>query len=175
MYDFSFILLDLAMNSVMAGATAIGFCLKADTDQDCFCVQISDNGKGMNDPQAAVNPFFTTSKHKHIGLGLPLFRYAALRTGGTFHISSTPEFSTVVEGNFLLSSLERPPLGDLAKTVFVLSTGNKIQYQIIFAVNSQSKTLRFTGGNWSEAESIQKQTEELIMKMFGGILSEITF
>ena len=175
MCDLSLMVLDLVMNAVKAKARAIHIFIKADTQSNRLILIILDNGTGMKDTQAAVHPFVTTSAQKQIGLGLPLFRYAVLRTGGSFHLSSNLGGGTVIRGEFVLSSLERPPLGNLAQTMFTLCAGSMVNYELTLENSEKSKTRCFIGGCLSEAESVLKRTEELTLKMFGGILSEISF
>ena len=175
MCDLSLTILDLVMNAVQANAEHVCISISADQQKDWLSIIIADDGTGLEDTGMAVDPFFTQSTQKQVGLGLPLFRYAALRTGGSFHLSSAPGRGATVEGKFLLSSLERPPLGDLAQTISVLCAGNGIRYELTLDNSIKRETLCFTGGRIEKADSVLKRTEELTLKMFGGILSEISF
>ena len=117
--DLSLHLLDIITNSVTAGATriSVGICISPDEDE--LMIRIDDNGKGM-DPaflKTVTDPFSTTRTTRKVGLGIPLFKEACELTGGTFEIASEPGVGTSVTAKFVLSSIDRIPLGDIGETI----------------------------------------------------------
>lgn len=111
--------LDVAENSVAAGAKLVHITLEADAARDLLALTIEDDGKGM-DPQVAAqvtDPFYTTRTTRRVGLGLPLLKMAAELTGGEMHLQSQPGKGTKVCARFGLSHIDRAPLGDMASTV----------------------------------------------------------
>ena len=72
-------ILDVAQNSVRAGADLIRIEIAVDTAADTMTVVIDDNGCGMTKAQAheAEDPFFTTRTTRKVGLGVPFFKMAA--------------------------------------------------------------------------------------------------
>ena len=90
MKELSLHLLDVAKNSVAAGATWVDISLDEDKDGRLTIV-ISDNGRGMSPEFLAqvTDPFTTTRTTRKVGLGLPLYRMAAEQTGGSLDIQST--------------------------------------------------------------------------------------
>ncbi|MEG1721255.1 MAG: ATP-binding protein, partial [Pseudoflavonifractor sp.] len=82
MKDLSLHVLDIAQNSVTAGAKHLDISL-ADR-AGLRTLVITDDGRGMApDFLAAVtDPFTTTRSTRKVGLGLPLLRMAAEQTGG---------------------------------------------------------------------------------------------
>ncbi len=126
MTEISLNILDVAQNSVRANATQISIAIKADTKKDCLCVVIADNGCGMTKEQVenVENPFFTTRTTRKVGLGVPFFKLAAEITGGSFRIDSVINEGTTVFAKFVLSSIDRMPLGDISATMYTLITMN---------------------------------------------------
>lgn len=124
MTEISLNILDVAENSTRACATLVEITVKADTVTDTLSITIKDNGKGMTKEQvlAVEDPFFTTRTTRKVGLGVPFFKQAALLTGGTFSIESEPGIGTCVTAVFVLSSIDRMPLGDITSTIHTLIT-----------------------------------------------------
>jgi hypothetical protein len=111
--------LDLLQNTVEAGATRVDAIIAEDWAADCLRVTISDNGRGMDAQTAAraADPFYTSRRTRHVGLGLPLLAAAAERAGGGLAIHTQPGAGTTVEATFRLSHPDRQPLGNLADTL----------------------------------------------------------
>jgi hypothetical protein len=116
-------ILDILQNSVRAGATLIEIIVCENKTSDIYAVEIKDNGRGMTSEEAekALQPFFTTRTTRKIGLGLPLLKQNAEMAGGNLSIKSVPGEGTQVKAEFILSHIDKPPMGDIAG-VIVLST-----------------------------------------------------
>ena len=106
-------ILDVAENSVRAGASLIRITVDISRELDRLNIVIEDNGCGMTAEQVAhvTDPFFTTRTTRKVGLGVPFFKMAAESTGGSFSIESVPGQGTVVTAVFGLSHIDRMPLG----------------------------------------------------------------
>ena len=124
MKELSLHLLDIAQNSVSAGAGHIDLSLEEDAQRDCRLV-IADDGKGMTPEFLAgvTDPFTTTRTTRKVGMGLPLLRMAAEQTGGHMEIESQVGVGTTVTALFRASHIDCPPLGDLPSTVALLIQG----------------------------------------------------
>lgn len=98
MQELSLNILDIAQNSVSAGASLIEIGIETDIEGKMMTVTVKDNGKGMSrETLAAVeNPFFTSRTTRKVGLGIPLFKMAAEQTGGCFSIRSEQGVGTLV-------------------------------------------------------------------------------
>ncbi len=122
MTEISLNILDVAENSTKAGATLVTITVDADFGADELTVIIEDNGCGMTPEQVerVTDPFFTSRTTRKVGLGVPFFRYAAESTGGSFHIESEPGAGTTVTAHFILSHIDRMPLGDINSTIHTL-------------------------------------------------------
>ena len=137
--------LDVAENSVAAGATLIEVDLRIYTGQKRMTLAIIDNGKGMSEETAAqvTDPFFTTRTTRKVGLGLPLFRLAAEQTGGRLSIESEVGKGTTVTAVFAAGSIDCPPLGDMAGTVALLCQGAPEELELTYTRRTAAGEFRF--------------------------------
>jgi len=119
MKDLALHILDILQNSVSAGATLIKLQIDEVPAEDKFLVTFIDNGKGMDAEtvKQVTDPFFTTRTTRKVGLGLPLLKQNAERTGGSLNIRSEPGKGTEVEVVFIFSNIDRLPTGDIAGTL----------------------------------------------------------
>ncbi len=126
MEELALHILDIAENSIRAGARTIEIEVAEDLQQDRLLITIRDNGKGMDKRtlRHALDPFFTTKPNKRVGLGLPLLAAAARQAGGDIAIRSKRGAGTEVEAAFQYSHVDRQPLGNLAATMEALIIGN---------------------------------------------------
>lgn len=115
-------ILDVAENSVRAGAHRIEIQVTADTEKDCLTISIGDDGCGMNQEQVkkVLDPFYTTRTTRKVGLGVPFFKQAAESTNGSFDIASEEGRGTIVTATFQLSHIDRMPMGDLSASIHTL-------------------------------------------------------
>ncbi len=126
MRELSLNILDVAQNSITAGASLITIEVTENTVDKTMLIGIYDNGKGMSEEQvkSVVDPFFTTRTTRKVGMGIPLFKMAAEQTGGGLEIESELGVGTNVRANFKTDSVDFTPLGDIASTVQMLITMN---------------------------------------------------
>lgn len=144
MPELSLNILDVAQNSIAAGADLIKIIVTVSGLDDTLTITISDNGCGMTKDivNRVSDPFYTSRTTRNIGLGIPFFEYAAKATGGTFTIRSVPGEGTEITAVFILSHIDRMPLGDLASTIHTLITLNTdINFYYTYQVNGRSFTL----------------------------------
>jgi hypothetical protein len=126
MEDISLHILDIAENSITAGATLIGIRLVDRRDENSFVVEIEDNGKGMTEDlvNKALDPFFTSRTTRSVGLGLSILAQSAKETGGDITIKSKAGTGTIVTAQFRPAHIDMKPLGDITETLIVLIAGN---------------------------------------------------
>lgn len=122
MPEISLNILDVAENSTRAGASLVEITVDADQTTDRLTITIADDGCGMTAEQVAkvTDPFFTSRTTRKVGLGVPFFKLAAESTGGSFSIESEPGVGTTVTAVFVLSHIDRMPLGDITSTIHQL-------------------------------------------------------
>lgn len=142
--EISLNILDIAQNSVTAGADLIQIRILIRTKEDTMTIMIKDNGHGMSQSllSQVTDPFYTTRTTRKVGLGIPFFKYAATLTGGNFTIDSQEHIGTTVTAIFVLSSIDRMPLGDITGTMHTLILMNpKIDFLYTYTVDNNSFTL----------------------------------
>jgi anti-sigma regulatory factor (Ser/Thr protein kinase) len=120
--EISLHILDLLENGVEAGASRIDLRIEEDLEADRMVIEIDDNGCGMSQAaiDKALDPFYTTRKTRHVGLGLPLFSEAAQRCDGNLAIQSEPGKGTRVKAVFRHGHIDRAPLGDLPSALLAV-------------------------------------------------------
>ena len=126
MRELSLNVLDIAQNSVSADASLIEIELIEDTENHSLLIGIYDNGKGMTPEQVenVRDPFFTTRTTRKVGMGIPLFKFAAEMTGGKLEIDSEVGVGTKVKAYFKTDHLDFTPVGDMTSTMMSLITMN---------------------------------------------------
>ena len=140
MRELSLHILDLAQNSLTANATRLDILISEDQAADTLTIILQDNGKGMAPDFLAnvTSPFTTTRTTRKVGLGIPMFKVNAELTGGSFDIWSEVGVGTKMTAVFVLSSIDRPPLGDMASTMVSLVISNPtFHFHYEYAVNGE--------------------------------------
>jgi len=144
MPEISLNILDVAQNSVTAGAGLIEIEITVDRSADTLEVIVADNGSGMTPEQAerAADPFFTTRTTRKVGLGVPFLKMAAEMTGGSFDIQSERGTGTRTRAVFGLTNIDRMPLGDIAGTMTALIGPNPdLDFALRYKVDGNGFTL----------------------------------
>ena len=140
MEELSLHLLDLIQNSVKAGASLIEIIITEKAG--LLTIELNDNGCGMSEEflQRVESPFTTTRTTRKVGLGIPLFKQAALMAGGDFGIISRQGEGTRIKASFEINNIDRAPMGDHAGTILgqVLSTPVTPDYRLLYAVEDAS-------------------------------------
>lgn len=126
MEDISLHILDIAENSISAGAGRIEIRIDEDQSKDSLTIEIKDDGKGMDEKtlKKAVDPFFTTRTTRKVGLGLSLLAQAARESGGMLDLRSKLGKGTIVKAVFRFSHPDRKPIGDINETIRTLIAGH---------------------------------------------------
>ncbi len=130
MKELSLNILDIAENSVKAGATLTE--ININEDEEKLILKFVDDGCGMTDEvlKTVTNPFYTTRTTRKVGMGLPLLKLEAEMTGGNLEISSKhiSEFpnshGTEVIAVFNKNHIDCTPLGDVVASITTLIQGH---------------------------------------------------
>lgn len=140
MEELSLNILDIAQNSVRAGAGKVEISVIERPADDRLIITIIDDGCGMTPEQVAhvEDPFYTTRTTRKVGLGVPFFKMAALMTGGDFSIRSQVGKGTEVKAVFGLTHIDRMPLGNMADTMCILMGCNEqINFSFTYQVGEE--------------------------------------
>lgn len=126
MKDLSLHILDIAQNSISAGASNIGISIDENLAANTMAIEVTDNGRGMSAEvlERVTDPYFTSRTTRKVGLGIPLFKQNAEATGGSLQIESEEGRGTMLKATFVHNHLDRPPLGDMAGVMVLLAGAN---------------------------------------------------
>lgn len=111
--------LDIAENSLAAGARRIKIAIEEQRRRNRLVIRIRDNGRGMSARllKRCLDPFYTTKKVRRVGLGLSMMAQACRSAGGCLNIRSAPGRGTAIRAEFVYNHLDRQPLGNMALTI----------------------------------------------------------
>lgn len=140
MRDLSLHILDVAENSIAAGAKNVMVLIEENTPENILILEITDDGKGMTKELTAKadDPFTTGRKTRRVGLGLPLLKAAAKLAGGDFNIISAEGKGTKIRATFQLSNVDRKPIGNIKETIITLIIGNpEVDFKFIHKTDKQ--------------------------------------
>ena len=126
MKSIAYHILDIAQNAIQAKGTEVEVFIEEFDSNGTLRIIITDNGKGMTKDQAehASDPYFTSRHTRKVGMGLPLLRQNAERTGGDFELGSEVGKGTTVKALFVKDNIDCPSKGDIAGTIHQLITSN---------------------------------------------------
>ncbi len=164
MKDLSLHIMDILQNSIRAGATRIELDIIEDTKRDTYQLVFIDNGSGMDEEtvQKVIDPFFTTRTVRKVGLGLPLLKQNAEKTGGSLEIDSELGKGTKVTAIFSHQHIDRPSLGDVAGAI-VLTASAYPDIHFIYKHEKDGKEFVFDTEEINEAlDGISIQEPEII-------------
>jgi signal transduction histidine kinase len=113
MKDLSLHILDIAQNSISAGASIIGINIDENLAANTMAIEVTDNGSGMPAEvlERVTDPYYTSRTTRRVGLGIPLFKQNAEATGGSLYIDSEEGRGTSLNATFVHNHLDRPPPG----------------------------------------------------------------
>jgi len=134
-------ILDIAANSISAGAANITISIIANHRDDILEIMIADDGKGMSPEmvQMVTDPFTTSRTERNVGLGIPLLKAAAEACHGWFGIDSERGKGTKVQVGFQLGHIDRMPLGDLPNTFLGLIIGTPDVHWVFRVKNDEQE------------------------------------
>jgi hypothetical protein len=124
MRELSLHILDLAQNSIGAGAHNVNITINED-EAGFFTFSIADDGCGMSKEmvEAVRDPFVTTRKTRKVGMGIPFIDMVCQQCGGHLDINSVEEEGTTIKAYFAKDNIDRPPLGNIVESIKVLLVG----------------------------------------------------
>lgn len=126
MQEISLHILDIAQNSIRAGAKLIEITIVEDLKEDSFSFTVKDDGCGMDEEllKKVTDPFVTTRTTRRVGLGIPLLIAGTEATGGNVKIKSKVGVGTEICATYSHSHIDRQPLGDIASCIMSLISMN---------------------------------------------------
>ncbi len=175
MKELSLHILDIATNSIDAGASKIEIKVEIDKKKDYFRITIKDNGKGINETiqQQVMNPFYTTRKVRNVGLGIPLLKAAAEQCEGFLKIQSVENIGTEVTAEFKNSHIDRAPLGKIEESILTILNFNE-KFDLIYIHDVNGKRFVFDTREIKEIlGEVDIKTPKILMWIKGYIRENI--
>ena len=141
MRELALNILDIAENSLSAGAKLVEIRVIADLPADRLTISVRDDGCGMDAEMLArvADPFTTSRTTRKVGMGIPLFKFSAESAGGSFDIRSEKGKGTLVTAQYSVGHVDRMPLGDFGGVVLQLVTMNPAVDFYVLAKNGESE------------------------------------
>ncbi len=130
-------MLDIAENSVRAGANHVELEITDSISEDRLAFRIRDNGRSIDILCKDNDPFYTSKEGKRFGLGLPLLAQAAELCNGSLEVAPLAGGGTEMRVEFRRSHIDLMPVGDVGSTVAVLVGGHPdIDFDIVLIRDS---------------------------------------
>lgn len=133
---------ELVKNSLEADSTVIKIGV-FQKDAKRLILIVEDNGNGLSDEicKLCQSPFFST-KGKAVGMGIPMVKEMALRTGGDFAVESNSSGGVTVSALFKPYNINMIPIGDLYKgTKSLIKTYPNIDFVLTQKTGNRNITI----------------------------------
>lgn len=152
MKELALHIMDVMQNSITAESSRIGISVKITDNGQLLTITVKDNGCGMDQEtlERATDPFHTSRTTRLVGLGLPMFKEAAMLTGGDFKLESQAGQGTILTAVFVNHSIDRQPLGDLGN-VFFLTMLSHHDLELGLELASSRGSFSFASGKFTTA------------------------
>ena len=143
MRDLSMHVLDIAQNSIKAGARLVTVAF-VDDGNGKLTFSVKDDGCGMSPDFLArvTDPFTTSRTTRKVGLGIPMLKQSAEMCGGEFGIESEVGVGTTIFASFDTHNIDCIPLGDICDSLLTLVVLNPNEPEFLFqAVSPQAEAV----------------------------------
>ena len=175
MRDLSLHILDLAQNSIRAGATLVQLSITCD-DDGMISIMIEDDGCGMDEAllKRVMSPFGTTRTTRKVGLGIPMMAENCRLAGGKLTIESEVGKGTKLTATLNTASIDCLPLGDIAGTVVTLVSANPFTPDFLLFCKTRKGEAEFdTRQVRAVLEGVALNEPEIVAWMDASIREEI--
>lgn len=137
MRDLSMHVLDIAQNSIKAGAKLVTVSFQKDAS-GLLTFAVRDDGCGMMPEFLArvTDPFTTTRTTRKVGLGIPMLKQSAEMSGGFFGIESKVGEGTLIRASFDTRHIDCIPMGEICDSLLTLVVLNPESPDFLFEAAS---------------------------------------
>ena len=144
MRDLSMHVLDIAQNSIKAGASLVTIGFTVD-EKRVLTFFVRDDGCGMPPELLArvTDPFTTTRTTRKVGLGIPMLKQSAEMAGGSFGIESTLGEGTYIHASFDLANIDCIPMGEICDSLLSLIVLNPDAPEFVFQASAPGREALF--------------------------------
>lgn len=141
MKELSMHIMDITQNSVRAEAKNVTIEIVEDVKNNVFSFSIEDDGKGMSKEflENVRDPFRTSRTTRKVGLGIPFLQQTCNMCGGELILDSVEGKGTYLKAVMEYDNIDRPPIGDLENSVFLLIVMNPgIIFKYTYTYNTET-------------------------------------
>ena len=144
MRDLSMHALDIAQNSIKAGAKLVTVSFLFGEGR-VLTMTVKDDGCGMTPEflSRVTDPFTTTRTTRKVGLGIPMLKQSAEMCGGFFSIQSERGVGTTICATFDLANIDCIPMGDICDSLLTLVVLNPEYPEFLFLAASPEADASF--------------------------------
>lgn len=144
MRDLSMHVLDIAQNSIKAGASLVTIGFTVD-EKRVLTFFVRDDGCGMPPELLArvTDPFTTTRTTRKVGLGIPMLKQSAEMAGGGFGIESALGEGTYIHASFDLANIDCIPMGEICDSLLSLIVLNPDAPEFVFQASAPGREALF--------------------------------
>ena len=144
MRDLSMHVLDIAQNSIKAGASLVTIGFTVD-EKRVLTFFVRDDGCGMPPELLArvTDPFTTTRTTRKVGLGIPMLKQSAEMAGGCFGIECTLGVGTYFLASFVLANIDCIPMGEICDSLLSLIVLNPDAPEFVFQASAPGREALF--------------------------------
>ncbi len=173
MKTLSLNILDIVQNSIRAHAKEISIVISESVKNDLLRIIIRDNGTGIPGEllKNITDPFVTTRTKRRMGLGLSLLKYHSEIAGGSLKIESETGKGTEVNATFILSHIDRQPIGDIPGVIVILIASNP-DINFIYSHITDSGEYRFSSAETKEYLKIESLYDRNLLEDIGDMIRE---
>lgn len=173
MKDLSLHILDIAQNSIRAGARNISISFAESGKASTLVIEVTDDGSGMAQEvlERVTDPFYTSRTTRKVGLGIPLFMHNAEASGGRLQIRSEQGRGTTLTATFGLDHIDRPPLGDMAGVMVMLAGANP-ELRFIYRHRAEEDEFVFDTAEVEEALGGVPISDPKVMRFLKEMINE---
>lgn len=166
MRELALHILDIAENSISAGAKNVTINIFENSNTDLLHIEVIDDGRGMTKEMAnkVIDPFITSRTTRKVGLGIPLLKEAAEACKGSLQLRSEVGKGTSLRVVFQRSHIDRMPLGDVPSTFLNLLVSNP-NVHWVFRYQANEKEFLFDDIEVKEAVEDVPLTEPEVLKV----------
>lgn len=166
MRELALHILDIAENSISAGAKNVTINIFENSNTDLLHIEVIDDGRGMTKEMAnkVIDPFITSRTTRKVGLGIPLLKEAAEACKGSLQLRSEVGKGTSLRVVFQRSHIDRMPLGDVPSTFLNLLVSNP-NVHWVFRYRVNEKEFLFDDIEVKEAVEDVPLTEPEVLKV----------
>ncbi len=171
MKEIALHILDIAENSITAGADRVELSIELKQTDKALQIAIVDNGKGMSSEvlNMTADPFFTSRTARRVGLGIPLLRQHAEMTGGWVEVRSEENKGTQLTARFDAGHADIQPPGDIAGCWWLLASGNR-ETDIILKCNTDNGSFEIGSAEVRAELDIERLTGNELKEQLIGLI-----